>query len=79
MGIHPRDYMGLKATPRATLPQHGGGDVACGGGRQLPGRLAGGISMGFFTGKSWELMGIYGILWEFLRDSIGEFIGIYGI
>ena len=26
-----------EATPRATLPQHGGGDVACGGGRQLPG------------------------------------------
>ena len=27
----------VKATPRATLPQHGGGDVACGGGSQLPG------------------------------------------
>ena len=30
----------VQATPRATLPQHGGGDVAGGRGRQLPGEFS---------------------------------------
>ena len=49
----------FQATPRATLPQHGGGDVACGGGRQLPG-----ASHDDETTKGW------GVAWLMVLNSV---------